>query len=75
MKTNVGSLDKVARVSLGVAFLIVAQLVPMATLPYLVWISVSVTLLVTAFAGFCPLNVVLGINTAESDNRRTGDDQ
>lgn len=72
MKSNVGGIDKVARVSLGVAFVFIGMLVPMSTFAQFVWISLSLILFVTAFSGYCPLNAVLGINTSKEDHRRFG---
>jgi hypothetical protein len=69
MKPNVGSVDKVARVSLGVAFVFIGLLAPISTLARFIWVALSLALFVTAFSGYCPLNQLLGIDTRKENER------
>lgn len=61
---NVGSIDRIVRIVLGIGLLAVA-LGGFATGPFLVaaWIAAGIAL-VTGAVGFCPLYFVLGISTA-----------
>jgi DUF2892 family protein len=66
---NVGPIDRIARVVLGVGLAVVAlggSVV--APFSYVVWIVAAIAL-VTGAIGFCPLYFLLGISTA--DNRLT----
>ena len=60
MKQNVGTIDRVIRVLLGVA-LITFALVGEGVTAKFGWIGVIP--LLTAFAGFCPLYTLLGLNS------------
>ena len=60
MTRNEGTLDRVARVALGVV-LIVLALRGM----YTPWTWIGVVPLLTGLAGFCPLYSLLGINTCK----------
>lgn len=63
MSTNMGSIDRVARVVVGLA--LIAYAIPLGFAPtgwnWLGWIGVIP--LVTAVFGFCPLYVLLGVST------------
>lgn len=63
MAANVGTVDKIVRVSLGVAAAITAFVIGPATLPGIVLFVVAAIALVTALTGFCPLYRLLRINT------------
>jgi hypothetical protein len=66
MKTNVGTVDKVIRILLGIALLAYAFMgqAPMR------WIGlIGVVPLVTALAGFCPLYKILGLNTCPRSSK------
>ena len=58
MKTNVGGVDKVARIVLGVA-LIGCGLAGIGA----PWTIIGVVPLLTGLAGWCPLYPLLGINS------------
>lgn len=58
MLTNEGTLDRAARVILGIVLLALAF-----TGPRTPWGFVGILPLVTGLVGFCPLYRVLGINT------------
>jgi hypothetical protein len=58
MKTNVGGIDRIARIVLGVALIALA-----ATGTIGLWGWIGLVPLGTALVGFCPLYPLLGINT------------
>jgi hypothetical protein len=58
MKTNVGGIDRVARIVLGLALI---ALTLTGTIG--VWGWIGVVLVATAAMGFCPIYTVLGFNT------------
>lgn len=60
MKQNVGTIDRVIRVVLGVALIIFALIGESVTAKF-GWIGVIP--LLTAFAGFCPVYTLLGFNS------------
>ena len=58
MKSNVGGIDRILRIVLGLALI---ALTLTGTIG--VWGWIGLVLLATAAFGFCPLYPVLGINT------------
>ena len=62
MKPNVGTLDRAARGIVGVALIALA-----ATGTVGVWGYIGIVPLATAFMRFCPLYVLLGLNTGARD--------
>jgi hypothetical protein len=58
MKTNVGGIDRIARIVLGLALIALA-----ATGTIGMWGWIGLVPLGTALVGFCPLYPLLGINT------------
>ena len=58
MKTNVGGIDRILRIVIG---LVLIALAATGTVGVLGWIGVVP--LATAALGFCPLYTVLGINS------------
>jgi hypothetical protein len=58
MKTNVGNIDRILRIVIGVALLAL-----MFTGTIGVWGWIGVVPLLTAAFGFCPLYTVLGFST------------
>ncbi len=60
MKQNVGTIDRVIRVVLGVALITFALIGEGVTAKF-GWIGVIP--LLTAFVGFCPLYTLLGVNS------------
>ncbi len=59
MKTNVGGIDKVLRIVVGLA------LIAWALLGGPVWAWVGVVPLATALVGFCPVYPILGLSTSK----------
>lgn len=63
MSTNESTLDRTIRVVLGVAALIGAVVVGIASVPGVALAVVGAILTLTGAVGFCPLYRVLGIST------------
>jgi hypothetical protein len=60
MPKNVGQIDKILRIVIGVAVIVVG------VINQSWWGAVGLVPLLTAFIGFCPLYTVLNISTAEN---------
>ena len=58
MKTNVGGIDRILRIVIGLVLIALA-----ATGTVGVWGWIGIVPLATAALGFCPLYTVLGLNT------------
>ncbi|MHB1531747.1 YgaP family membrane protein [Acidithiobacillus sp.] len=65
MQCNVGGVDRVGRIVIGVALLLVWFLVPLGLVWQVVVLVIAAIALVTGIVRFCPLSAVLGINTCE----------
>jgi len=61
MTRNEGTIDRVARVALGVVLLVLAL-----RGQYTPWTWIGVVPLLTGLVGMCPLYSVLGINTCKA---------
>ncbi len=61
MTRNVGSLDRILRIVVGLGLITIAL-----TGPQIVWGWIGIVPLVTAFAGWCPLYTLLGIKTCKT---------
>jgi len=57
MKTNVGGIDKILRIVIGLA------LVAWAIMGGPVWAWIGIVPLATGVIGFCPLYPLIGLNT------------
>lgn len=64
MKTNEASVDRILRVALGLALLLLVFVGP-----HTLWGLVGLVPLATGIAGFCPLYKVLGIDTCRFERR------
>lgn len=73
MPVNVGSADRIARIIVGLALILVPFVSGLALFanPLLHWGSVIVgaVLIFTALLRFCPLYTVLGLSTCKVSNR------
>jgi hypothetical protein len=65
MKTNIGTIDRIARVIIGTALIALA-----ATGVIGIWGYIGVAPLVTAFFRFCPAYVPFGINTCPTEKSK-----
>ncbi|MFO1121620.1 MAG: DUF2892 domain-containing protein [Hyphomicrobiales bacterium] len=61
MTRNVGGLDRVVRVIVGLALLWYALLAPATGYNWVGWLGIVP--LITAFVGMCPLYNLIGVNT------------
>jgi len=71
MNANVGRTDKIVRLVLAAAAVVVSLLIGLTSVLGIVLLIVAAILAVTAFAGFCPIYRVLGMST---DDKRAGAD-
>jgi membrane-associated protease RseP (regulator of RpoE activity) len=63
MKSNVGGIDKIARIVIGLALIALA-----ATGTVGVWGYIGIVPVLTGLFNFCPLYPLLGINTCSVKN-------
>jgi hypothetical protein len=66
VSTNIGSVDRVIRIVLGLALL---SLLALAEGKARWWGLVGLVPLLTAFAGTCPLYGLLGVSTRSADHK------
>lgn len=64
MTTNVGTIDRVLRIIVGLALISLVFVGPMTP-----WGWIGVVPLATAFIGFCPAYTLLGINTCPAKTK------
>lgn len=70
MKHNVGGIDRIGRIVLGVVLLIVGLVAPLDMAWRIAALVVAAVALVTAIVRFCPANWMLGINTCETKQQK-----
>jgi len=70
MKHNVGGIDRIARIVIGIVLLIVGLAAPIETTWRIVALVIAAIALVTAVVRFCPANALLGINTCEREEKK-----
>ncbi|MBU1426297.1 MAG: DUF2892 domain-containing protein [Gammaproteobacteria bacterium] len=70
MKPNVGGIDRIGRIVIGVVLLVVGLAAPLSATWQIVALVVAAIALVTAFVQFCPLNALLGINTCKVEEKK-----
>ncbi len=61
MKCNVGTIDKVIRIILGIVLISLVFVGPQTP-----WGWIGLIPLVTGLVGFCPLYALLGLNTCQT---------
>lgn len=69
MKCNVGGIDRIGRIVVGIVLLIVGFAAPLALTWRAVVLVIAVIALATAFVRFCPANAALGINTCKGEEK------
>jgi hypothetical protein len=73
MTINVGRLDRIARIVIGAALVLLPFVSGIALFANPVWLLASVfvgaVLIVTALARFCPLYALLGLSTCKVPSR------
>lgn len=70
MKPNVGGIDRIGRIVVGIVLLIVGLAAPMGMAWQVVVFVIAAVALVTALVGFCPANALLGIDTSKSEEKK-----
>ena len=70
MKPNVGGMDRIGRIVLGIVMLVVGLTAPISMTWQIVVFVVAAVALVTAAVRFCPANALLGINTSETGDKK-----
>ncbi|MCX8009633.1 MAG: DUF2892 domain-containing protein [Ignavibacteria bacterium] len=65
MNKNIGSTDKIIRITVGVVLLIIAILDPSSNW----WGFIGIVPLFTAFVGVCPAYSLLKLSTLKSDKK------
>ena len=70
MKRNVGGIDRIARIVIGIVLLIVGLTAPVGMTWQVVALVIAAIALVTAVVRFCPANAILGINTSELEEKK-----
>lgn len=63
MKCNVGGIDRIARIVIGVVLLGVGIFVELGMVWKIVAFAVAGIMFLTAAIRFCPINSVIGLNT------------
>ena len=73
MPVNVGSADRITRIIVGLALILVPLVSGLALfanpLPYWGSVIVGAVLIITALVRFCPLYTILGLSTCKVPNR------
>ena len=69
MKCNVGGIDRIGRIVIGIVLIIVGFAAPVEMTWRIVMFVVAAIALVTAIVRFCPANAIFGINTCESTKK------
>jgi Protein of unknown function (DUF2892) len=64
--TNVGSIDRVVRIALGIALIAAAATGTITGVALSIGLLVAAIAVVTGVVGFCPLYYVLGISTSRN---------
>jgi hypothetical protein len=70
MKPNVGGIDRIGRIVVGIVLLVVGMAAPISAMWQTVALVVAAIALITAVVQFCPLNALLGINTCKLDEKK-----
>jgi hypothetical protein len=70
MKPNVGGIDRIGRIVVGIVLLVVGLAAPISAMWQIVALVVAAIALITAVVQFCPLNALLGINTCKLEEKK-----
>lgn len=72
MKCNVGGVDRIARIVVGIVLVLVGLLAPLSAGWQTVVFIVAAIALVTAVVRYCPANAAIGVNTCKPEERAAG---
>ncbi len=70
MKPNVGGIDRIGRIVLGIVLLAAGLAAPISMTWQIVVLGVAAIALITAVVRFCPANALLGINTCKIEDKK-----
>ena len=70
MKCNVGGIDRIGRIVIGVALLVVGLAAPIEMTWRIVALAVAAIALVTAIVRLCPANALFGVNTCAGESKK-----
>jgi hypothetical protein len=70
MKCNVGGLDRIGRIVVGIVLLIVGLAAPIGPTWQIVALVIAGIALLTAAVRFCPANAIIGINTCAGEDKK-----
>lgn len=70
MKRNVGGIDRIGRIVIGIVLLVVGLAAPISATWQIVALVVAAIALVTAVVQFCPINFAFGINTCKLEEKK-----
>lgn len=69
MKANIGTIDKIARILIGLLLIALFIFKVLSGTAGLILVIVAAVLLLTAFINFCPIWHVLGISTRKKNEQ------
>lgn len=69
MKCNVGGIDRIGRIVLGIVLLLVGLVAPIDMTWRIVALVIAAIALVTATVRFCPVNAIFGMNSCEAGKK------
>ena len=72
MKRNVGTVDMVVRLIVGVVLIAFGLAVEMSTVWQVILFVVAAVAIVTALVRFCPAHALFGFNTCAIEDEQTG---
>lgn len=70
MKCNVGGIDRIGRIVLGIVLLVIGLAAPIEMTWQIVALVIAAVALITATVRFCPANAIFGINTCEGEGKK-----
>ena len=70
MKCNVGGIDRIGRIVIGIVLLVVGLAAPIEMTWRIVALVIAAIALVTAIVRFCPANALFGVNTCEGESKK-----
>lgn len=65
MKVNMGTVDRVIRIAIALAIVVLFLTYEITGVTAIVFIALAVVMVVTSLVSFCPLYAILHINTAK----------
>jgi fatty acid desaturase len=72
MRKNVGSADKIIRISLAAIILVLVALKVLIGLVALILLFIGLFLIITSLFGFCPVFRLFGFRSNKKEEKRSG---